>query len=326
MAKRQDPSDGVPHALIPAYAYSTETVAIDESPSEATPLVAVANVIIDDDDDDLPLDDGSPFFRDFAFAVVFFIHLAVMIILSVSYGSYGLEKLDMNVTHWKEYMDDDGKVVNDEDLKHAEDFIRTASDWAQVYPARIMSFIFVPAAFTAFFLSYLGTAYIIPSCPTTMVMSCLLGSIGWTAVFMIWMVVATKSFFAAIVAILVLGAVTYYVNFVWHMIPFAAENLSVALKGISANWGMYVVAFFFSCASFLWGAFWLYVTIGIMQHEDEVDSKSLPKVKGKTHHDVDSNDEGGPQGFIFFLLLVSLYWTTTIMIVSGLCLLCQCCR
>ena len=310
--KRRDLPDGVPLAIIPSQTHIVENVMIDELPSEGTPLMAIANVVVEDD---IP-DDGSPVFRDVTFSCLFFIHLAIMIFLSIFYGSYGIEKVDMNVTHWKEYMDDDGaKNVSDEDLKTVEDAIVTASDWSEVYLPRILSCIILPGAFTAFLISYIGTACIIPSCPKAIVMSCLLGSLGWTAVVMIWVIVATGSIFSVVAAVAVLGILTYYIRIVWHMIPFTSANLSVALQGISANWGMYVIAFFFSCVSFMWAAFWLYVVIGIMLHDADSYGKSHPE--REKHHGKDDADEGGPQGFAFFLLLLSLYWTCTIMIVSN---------
>jgi hypothetical protein len=123
-----------------------------------------------------------------------------------------------------------------------------------------------------------------------------------------------------------LGIVTYYVCIVWKLIPFAAVNLNVSLKAISRNWGMYLVALLFSIVSFVWTVFWLYTTIGLLGYETaEENSKQHPSAGAKTSHpsskgsshESDDFEEGGPQGITLVLLLISLYWTATVLLVSA---------
>ena len=71
-----------------------------------------------------------------------------------------------------------------------------------------------------FLISYICTAYILPSCTQTFVVSCLLGTLAFTTVICVANVVAAKSIVALLLAIAKIGILTCYICTVWHMIPF----------------------------------------------------------------------------------------------------------
>ena len=317
-------SDGVPLAII-----GVEPVSIDEdnnngvrnygSLPEATPLVFAS-----DDQSYLNLKDvinEVPRFRDLPFLILFLAHLAVILGLAIAYGGRTTQlysKIDYNVSHWQTLIDDD--TTSEEDWKQFEDIASTAQSWVPVYFPRIAYNIILPSALVAYVVSYIWTAVILPACPTAMVVSALLGSVAWTLLLTITVGMASGfNLFAMLFCGLVMGCVGYYLKMVWKLIPFAAVNLNVALRGISANCGMYIVAFIFSMVGFVWTLLWVCTVVGYMQAMDESYQAAHPRpanMSKKEYSEQEGNDS--INGFAMFAFLVSLYWTSQVLLVSYL--------
>jgi hypothetical protein len=135
------------------------------------------------------------------------------------------------------------------------------------------------------------------------------------------MSVSTGSWFAWLMSAGLIAIVIYYVKIVWNLIPFASVNLKISLKGVSANWGIYMIAFLFSILGFVWTIFWAYVSIGVLGHEQlesgtEDSSTSTSETVDDDDDDAyyESQGDQAQQGFTIFLLLVSLYWTSTVIL------------
>jgi hypothetical protein len=286
--------------------YQTQNAVIDEPAAygvgEDGPLI---NKTLNPQDDF-----AEPVYRDVAWAIMFLAHLGVMIYLAVVHGSFGVDCTNMNTTDWKQELE--ASIDDDTVLHQVEAFAEAAEAYVQVFPQRIFSYVVIPCAVLASVFSYAATAFWIPSCPTVAVQSALLGSVGWTIILTVFTAVATHFWWTYLMSAVVIAVVIYYVRIVWNLIPFAAINLQVSLKGISANWGMYVLAFLFSAAGFVWTIFWIYVAIGVLGHETITYNAEHPK------NAADESEDGDPQGFTFFLLLVSFYWTSTVLLVSTL--------
>ncbi len=295
------------------YGSTAQPVVVGGEYSEAAPLVGIDNN-----------DFAEPVFRDVLWALLFVAHLAVMVCLAILYGSFSTTTSSgtgESNTDWKEM---EAELDDDEAIHQVEVFAEQVEAYVQVYPMRILSFILVPCAVLAFAFSYVGTALVIPSCPTTIVQCCLLGSVGWTIVLTILMSVSTGSWFAWLMSIGLIGIVIYYVKIVWRLIPFASVNLKLSLKGVSANWGIYMIAFLCSVLGFVWTIFWAYVCIGVLGHE-QLDSVATEDSSSSMSETMDDDDDDAyyksqgdrpQQGFTIFLLLVSLYWTSTVLLVS----------
>lgn len=285
-------------------AAAAEPIVVGGKYSEAAPLVGVH-------DEDF----AEPVYRDVVWALLFLAHFAVMIYLAIAYGSFGIQDSGKNTSDWKQELETD--LDDDEAIHQVEAFAEQVEAYVEVYPLRIFGFLIVPCALVASVVSYLGTCFVIPSCPTAIVQFCLLGSIGWTIALTVLASISFGSWFVWLISAGVIAIVLYYVRIVWSLIPFAAVNLRVALKGISANWGIYIIAFIVSGIGFVWVFFWMYVSIGVLGHEQ------LAAVTGETPAtDVEDDDDTyyaiqgdqPQQGFTIFLLLVSLYWTSTILL------------
>jgi hypothetical protein len=283
-------------------------VVVNQYGGEEAPLVGT-------NDDDF----AEPVYRDVFWAILFLAHLAVMIWLAVAYGSFGggTSAANKNTTDWKQELETE--LDDDEAIHQLEAFAEEVEAYVEVYPMRIFLYVVLPCALLASFISYVGTAFVIPSCPTTIVQMSLLGSIGWMIVLAILTSVSTGSWFAWLMSACLIAIVVYYVFIVWRLIPFASVNLKVSLEGISANWGMYVIAFVFSGIGFVWAFFWMYVAIGVLGHEQlEAYSEEAPTTDEEDDDDLyyESQGDQPKQGFTIFFLLVSLYWTSTVILVS----------
>jgi Plasma-membrane choline transporter len=304
-------SDPIMAAAVRSYGTTApHTVTMDDRQrpgDEVTPLIAVSEVITGDYD----AKEGDPVYRDVPFAVLFLIHLCIMLWLGIFVAPAGYEKLaDFNFTSIENEIRKDGDdSISDEDLRKMEAFAAEASDYLQVYPYRIVVNLVLPCLLISFLLAFVLTAAIIKPYTTPFVYSSLVGSIVGTAIMMISMAVASHSLPMYCLTGLSLLGVLYYVRLAWAMVPFAAVNLKVALTGITMNWGMYIIAFVFAQLGFLWNIYWVYVLIGLASKED---SECL-----EAHPDVDfDSDTCSPPPFVILALLLSLYWTSTIIMVS----------
>jgi hypothetical protein len=262
--------------------------------------------------------DSTPF-RDLPWAILFLIHLSVMLWLAIDFGTFTVDKMDLNVTNWRNYIDDDASRPSDDQWMEFEIFVTEAEEWANVYPERILSYVILPAALVAYAVSYIVTALVIPSCPTAMVMICLLGTFAWAFALVLFVWVASHfNLVILVVGGCILGAVCYYLSRVWRLIPFAAVNLGMSLKGVSANCGIYVVAMLFSVAGFVWTIFWLYTLTGVMQALDRSYEENHPRPEGVSEKEYTREEQSHPShGLVFFAMLLSLYWTTKILSVRA---------
>jgi hypothetical protein len=317
-------SDGVPLAII-----GVEPVSIDEDSNngvrnygslpEATPLVFAS-----DDQSYLNLKDvinEVPRFRDLPFLILFLAHLAIILGLAIAYGGHTTQlftKIDYNVSNWQTLIDDD--TTSDEGWKEFEDILSTAQSWVPVHFPRILYNIILPSALVAYFVGYIWTAVILPACPTAMVVSSLLGSVAWTLVLTIIVGMASGfNVFAMLLCGLAMACAGYYLKMVWRLIPFAAVNLSVALRGISANCGMYIVAFIFSVVGFIWTLLWVCTVVGCMQAMEESYQAAHPRPANMSKKDYSAQEgNDSTNGFVMFAFLVSLYWTSQVLLVRWL--------
>jgi Plasma-membrane choline transporter len=286
------------NSVIPSY--GTETVTIDEPYAEGTPLVVSADIE----------KDFAPVCRDLPFAILFLMHLAIMIWLGIGVAPVGYSRLDFNLSTIEEEIRESN--VTEEDLHHFEEFVRDAATYSKVYPERILLFLVAPCCILGFIFALICTVFVMKPFPKPMVYSTLFGSLFLTALVMISTSIASRQPMSYILTVLSLGVVVYYICIAWKMVPFAAVNLKVALEGISRNCGMYLVAFVFAEFGFLWVVYWCYVVIGVSAYKHDECQKAHPDID----FDDPDNDICGMPFPVFILFLLSLYWTSTVAMVS----------
>jgi Plasma-membrane choline transporter len=287
---------------VPSYG----AVAVDE---QTSPLFCVADAV-NSNCDDANAGGSEPIYQDVAFAVLFCLHLAVMLYLGIFVAPDGYTTLhEMNWTRVEDEMRSETDDVTDEDWEKMERVAQEVSDYLRVYPFRIALYLVVPSLLFGFLLAFLVTMAILRPFPKTMVHASLIGSVLCTTIIMLSTAIATNALPMYCIAGVAIAGMLYYVKLAWRMVPFAAVNLKVALQGIGTNWGLYFVAFVFSQLGFLWNLFWLYAVVGISAKQN---TKCLAE-----HPEVNVEDcPCGPPPVVFLMFLLSLYWTTTVLMNS----------
>lgn len=295
-------------SVIPSYGTDAENVVIDEGDppvaEEMSPLVTTL-----DANKDL-----TPTWRDFPFAVLFYVHFAVMLWLGLIIAPRGFDRIEVNFTAIEDEIRK-GDDITEEQLLQVEIFATEAGKYIQVFPERILTYQVYPIGVVAFAISFLVTVFVIKPFPKMMVYGCLIESFALMATLMIAASIASRSIFLWIMTGVSLTAIVYYVMIAWRMAPFAAVNLKVALEGISRNCGMYVVAFIFAKLFLAYIMFWFYTVIGFFGYMGSECAKTHPNATlGAPPDEYDNSCD--PPGIVILLLLLSLSWTTTIAMVS----------
>mmetsp|Transcript_16569 Transcript_16569/g.25736 ORF Transcript_16569/g.25736 Transcript_16569/m.25736 type:complete len:572 (-) Transcript_16569:62-1777(-) len=187
----------------------------------------------------------------------------------------------------------------------------------------------VPCMIVAFFVTLITTAVIIPSCPRVMVTACVLGTLVYTAmVAAAMMMSANGAWFVYVMALAILLVTIWYIFVAWKFIPYAAQNLSMAMKAIRSHLGIYVVALMGFVVSVGWTCLWLYVMIGVSlqqynaskqpQHGRQAQYAGMiyDYDDGFNKHNHDSTTGDSDQvmsSLTLFFLVLSLYWTSNVI-------------
>jgi hypothetical protein len=291
--------------------YGTEPQHARLDKATATPVTGEATPLVVPEDSVEKVNLGlAPTYSDVPFALLFWAQVGIMIWLGVAVAPRGFEKLSFNATAIEGEMrkNDD---VTEEDLRQFEEFAGEVVEYAQVYPVRILLYLVVPCALLAFIFAYFTTAFIMKPYVKPLVYSCLVGSLVWTAVVMLSASIASNQLFVYLSTAAMLVAVGYYVSVAWRMVPFAAVNLKGALEGINRNCGMYVVACVFAELGFCWVIYWIYVVVGVSGYQNCECRRTHPNMDPETLDDI-----CGPPFVVVLLFLLSLYWTSTVLMVS----------
>lgn len=295
----------------PLYGTEPETVTFDES----AVIPATATTIGGNEDDPLlirgaPSTDYSaatdkpeePVYRDVPFALLFLAQFVVTVVLGFTIAPKGYEMLDF--AKIKEMIESDPSS-NASDVQNFENGIAVFFEYIQVYPERVMTFLFYPTSLLAFFIALVVTTKIIRPHPQFVVTACLVGAFVDAAIIMAITVISAKSIGSVIFATVVLSVVAYYIRSAWRLIPHSAINLRVSLDGIHSNCGIYFVALCLAEIGFLWLFYWFYVLVGTMLYVGET------KCPGMS-----DDEECVPQSWTFLFMILSYYWTSQVISVS----------
>lgn len=258
-----------------------------------------------------------PQFQDIYFGVLFWIHAAVMLWLGLSVAPRGYEDMNFDLASIEDEIRKGGNDVKEEDFQKFHEFLNRATEYMQIYPVRIVHYLIVPSCCVAFGIALVTTFFILQPFPRTVVYGCLIGSFATSAVLFITSALASNSFFLSFMMFVMMVAVIYYVRLAWRMAPFAAVNLKIALVGMSQNWGIYVVACIITELGFFWLVFWFYTVVGVSSYETQKCQAAHP---GADFDDItadDYDDTCDTSSLAFLLFLLSLYWTSTVIMVSG---------
>ena len=307
---------------------------------EEIPLLRVNNAIEegnyvhypdDNDDDDKTTSFADAICQDLPWAIMFWAHVLLIIYLglTVSPKGYGLLQMELDVERIHDFLQEN--AINDDDftpddLEHFTDFLRKLEGWLDIYPPRVLYFSIV-----LFCVSYTlasGTSLIFRYCTFSWVTTSLL--LPWVlfSIVMVLAIISDPGLDSIIFCMLAGFLVMYIYRVLWPKLHFASINLEIALYGIGRNLGTYVFAFLWALVTILWIGFWFYTTIGLMNYidskfcpNDDLDGfRRLSSMMKKEMKDSSTTMAGPPEcaysGPVFFLLLLSLFWTTSFIRVS----------
>lgn len=262
----------------------------EEKPNETDPLKPAQAIDISDKAV------SRPQFRDVPFTVLFLIQLLCMLYLGIMYGTFGQLKT-------AEDTGNGGAEDMDIDLAKME-----------IYARRVLLYFVLPVAAVSFLFGYFATAVVIPSCPIPAVTSCLVLSLASSVFFAVMLCLAHPAWYSYLAAVALVGFTAFYITIVWRLIPFAAVNLEVSLRGVSTNWGIYLLAVLCAAIGSAWFIGWAYVANGVLSSERLSLSEGLCKDAGNNGCQENENNYQGKTWGTLFLLLLSLYWTNTTLL------------
>jgi hypothetical protein len=281
---------------------------------------AVPIVTIDAADEHVSMLEASapspPQFQDMFFGVLFWLHIAVMLYLGLSVAPRGYSDMKFDFASLEDEMRKGDDGMKEEDIQKFEEFVKQTTEYMQIYPARIIHYLVVPGCFVAFVIALGTTFFVLRPFPRTIVYGCLIGSFVTSAVLLLISIIMSKSLALSFMLFVAMLAVTYYIRLAWRMVPFAAVNLKIALRGMSQNWGIYIIACFITQFGLLWLVFWFYTVVGVFSYQTQRCQAAHP---GANFDDItadDYDDTCDPSSLAFFLFLLSLYWTSTVVMVS----------
>ena len=221
---------------------------------------------------------SSAAFRDLPFMLLFFAHLVAMIYLGITFGSFSTAGEGVTKTQQT-----DQSATSDDSVD------------------RIIIYLVLPCTAVAALVAYVCVAVITPRFPEVVIMASLVASL-LLMVALFLLSIATGSIIFIIFTACLVYIMTMYVRNVWRLIPFAAANLVAALRGLKSNCGVFFISILFSAISAFWMVYWTWVSIGIMTHQLSAQEST--------------DGELTVPWLSLFLLLVSLYWTSTVILVS----------
>eukprot|EP00980_Cylindrotheca_fusiformis_P030284 scaffold24622_cov142-Cylindrotheca_fusiformis.AAC.1 len=268
---------------------------------------------------------GSARCRDIPWAILFWLHLAIVIYLGLQVSPKGYEKMkevefDVNKIHdflqLNAVNDDD---FTEDDLEMLTKFLRDFQAWWPVYPPRIFWFVAV-MSWVNFILNMVKNQLIIRPYALFFVTSSLILPLVILGALVVLILVMDPSnnLWIFLFGVLFVGLLTMYVRrTLWPKIHFAAINLQIALAGIGHNLGTYFSVLCCSELTVFWVLFWTYMTIGLVSYLDatycpsETDgldgARFLESLSKK--HKSDPEPACGPSTVAVLMLLVSFYWT-----------------
>ena len=260
------------------------------------------------------------FYRDYGFALLFYVQLVGMIVVFVLFGKYAttttqtIEKTILN---------------NDDAAYHQFDAVdRMIEAYVKNHLPQILCFIVLPTAVAALLLAVLVLAFVIPMDP---VLFCQMGLVMPAAgVAMMLLLVCATSTPSSLLTLMMGGTVLgvlVLVRRAWQYVPFGAANLRVAVQCINSNWGIYMLAMLFSVLGFVWNLFWVYTSVGLLTYQNllfyQVQTSSSSSSSMTTSNstavitNITSSATNPIEMATAILLFISFCWTGTVLLVSN---------
>jgi hypothetical protein len=263
--------------------------------------------------------------RDIPWAILFWLHIFVFIVLGVTLSPKGYDQIqtDFDIHQLHDFLQENAVNEDDftqENLEMMTKFLQDLQLWWEIYPARII-FFSIPICYVSFLLNIIKTHLIIQPFTLFFVMSSVLSPLICLGLIVILGFTSNPDFGGIFFGGLVISLVGIFMyKNMRPKIKFASLNLQIALHGIGHNMGTYIWAFGMATISCVWCAFWLYTTIGLLNY---LEMLQCPAIERPNRLLIDDKDNFDPSMFVgdptdcessfpvILLLLLSFYWTCT---------------
>lgn len=269
------------------------TTTIDPNVSWVEAHVVKAGVQREGEQESLTLSSASASgtYRDLPFAIAFMMHFALMVTIGIIFGSY--------------------KTASAAGAADEEEYTTTAFN---DFESGAVILIALSSMATSVLISFVITFVYIPKCPETVVSAFLLLFTIVHISLAIIFVILLPSIMTVIFSFLWIGIYICYYPRWKRYIPYTAAVLKIATEGISCHWGMYIVSFASSMLSLVWWGFWIYTFNGLRLAGDF--NTEANSTNSGSYYDNSYDDGGSISGKVtakLFFLILSLYWTLTVL-------------
>jgi hypothetical protein len=227
-------------------------------------------------------------YRDKWFAVIFWGHLATLIIYAILFAA-GAIKLTSGGNNGRRFLQSD--AIDDWEVQDAIFFFSNLA----------IAFIVAPIL-TLVTMTQLGKHAIL------ITKTALIGSLVLNAVFFIVSLFTEPLmgiFFGLM--LLLLGC---YVYAVWNRIPFAAANLQTAIAAMQSNKGIALMSLLAIPVAIIYTILWAYILL--MMSETQWYGKHIVTETDEAGHTVQHAD--GILNFVYSLLIISFYWSMQVIV------------
>eukprot|EP00934_Nitzschia_sp_Nitz4_P007347 Nitzschia sp. Nitz4//scaffold145_size56662//31762//33411//NITZ4_006560-RA/size56662-processed-gene-0.29-mRNA-1//-1//CDS//3329536586//7337//frame0 len=240
-----------------------------------------------------------PAFRDPCCALLFYLQLGTVLVLSLLYAT-NVVQVDWRQDLW-----------NDDDTIPAHRML--GERWLKAQPLEEDNL--ADNNFLPLIVGVLSSLVIAPMLALNVLQPLYENAVQWiqTAVYMsvatnILLAVvlfASGSFWMAMAPCLMAILLVFYASSIWHRIPLAAANLKSAIASIQPQKGVAFIGLIGMMVSVVWWILWIFFMAASLQ-TPFMESQQSANVKD----DEEDLDQATPlYKFIFFLMLLSLYWT-----------------
>ena len=250
---------------------------------------------------------SQPKYNDVPFSILFYIHLAIFAFTAVFYGSWDNLVSDEVVNGWMEVEESSIEIRN------------------------IMVYLVLPCGIAAFTIPSFFMGVLIPRFPKGAVIVSLLSSMFVNVIIAFALFASYPTWWMFLLSFGLVAWSLWYVRAIQIFIPYAAATLKLGVRGVTANWGMYIVSLVLSALGVVWVGAWVYVANGVGLW-DVLNQASTTSGVGVQDQDQDQDQDqantsvqdGEHQEYpdttsisiMAFVLLLSLYWTSTVLMVS----------
>ena len=223
-------------------------------------------------------------YRDWPFALLFYIHLIIMGFMAIFYGSFDFDAGDMN-----------------------SQTSASASDGGSSTVVILIAVVVI----LSMAIPYILISTIIPMYPTPSITFSLIASVVMNCTFCLMLFMSIPNIWTFLLSVAIIMWSIWYVSAIRVFIPFSSAVLKLAARGVGVNGGLYLVSFALSLVGVFWLGVWVYIVNGLGGVEDLDDGSNKG---GGYYYDYTAEKAAGAM----FALSVSLYWSINILVVSSI--------